>query len=61
MINIILADDHQIVRQGLRAILAAYDDISIVAEAVDGLDAMEKVNQFKPDILVQDWVMPHLG
>jgi DNA-binding NarL/FixJ family response regulator len=61
MINIILADDHQIVRQGLRAILAAYDDITIVAEAVDGLDALEKVNQFKPDILVQDWVMPHLG
>ncbi|MEI7848290.1 MAG: response regulator transcription factor [Chloroflexota bacterium] len=61
MINIILADDHQIVRQGLRAILSAYDDISIVAEAVDGLDALEKVNQFKPDILVQDWVMPQLG
>ena len=61
MINIVLADDHQIVRQGLRAIIEAYDDISIVAEATDGLEALEKVNQFKPDVLVQDWVMPHLG
>ncbi len=61
MINIILADDHQIVRQGLRAILSAYDDLCIVAEAVDGLEALEKINQFKPDVLIQDWAMPHLG
>ncbi len=61
MINVILADDHQIVRQGLRAILDALEDICVVAEAVDGLDALEKINQFKPDVLIQDWVMPHLG
>jgi len=61
MINVILADDHQIVRQGLRAILEALEDICVVAEAVDGLEALEKINQYRPDVLIQDWVMPHLG
>lgn len=56
-----LADDHQIVRQGLRAILEASADFSIIAEASDGLETIEKVTRYKPDVLVQDWVMPNLS
>ncbi|MCX6067561.1 MAG: response regulator transcription factor [Chloroflexi bacterium] len=61
MITIMLADDHQIVRQGLRAILEASADFSIIAEASDGLETIEKVTRYKPDVLVQDWVMPNLS
>ncbi len=61
MITIMLADDHQVVRQGLRAILEADGDFSVVAESADGLETVEMVNRYKPEVLVQDWVMPHLS
>ena len=60
MITVMLADDHQMVRQGLRAILEVDPEFSIVAESTNGIETVEKVGRLKPDILIQDWVMPNL-
>lgn len=61
MITVMIADDHRIVREGLRAILEGDVELSIVAESADGLETIEKVTRFKPDVLIQDWAMPHLS
>jgi two-component system response regulator NreC len=57
-INVVLADDHPIVRQGLRAVLEAEGDITVVGEAADGLDAVEIAERLKPDVMVVDIMMP---
>ena len=57
-INVILADDHPIVRQGLRAVLEAEGVIIVVGEAADGLDAVEIAERMKPDVMVIDIMMP---
>jgi two-component system, NarL family, response regulator NreC len=57
MINIILADDHQVVRKGLRALLSSEPDFSVVGEAGDGLETVQLVEQVQPDILVLDLMM----
>jgi DNA-binding NarL/FixJ family response regulator len=61
MTTIVLADDHPIVRQGLRAILEAEAGFSVVGEADDGLEARRLIEQLKPDVLVLDLAMPGLG
>lgn len=61
MITIVLADDHQVVRQGLRALLKAEADFSVVGEAGDGLEALQQVEQLKPNVLVLDLMMPGLN
>jgi DNA-binding NarL/FixJ family response regulator len=60
-ISIVLAEDHHVVRQGLRALLAAEPDLEVVGEAASGLDVGELVEQLKPDVLVVDFVMPGLN
>lgn len=60
-ITIVLADDHQVVRQGLRALLAAVPGVVVVGEASDGLQALELVERLGPDVVVVDLVMPGLG
>jgi len=57
MINIILADDHQVVRKGLKALLDAEPDLKIVGEAGDGLETIKLVEELKPDVLVLDLMM----
>jgi two-component system, NarL family, response regulator NreC len=59
--RILLADDHQVVREGFRALLEAEPDFEIVAETGDGLDAVRKVEQHKPHVLVVDLMMPGLN
>jgi DNA-binding NarL/FixJ family response regulator len=61
MIRIVLADDHQIVRQGLRALLSAEADFSVVGEASTGIEAVQLVERLRPDILVSDMMMPELN
>jgi two-component system response regulator NreC len=59
--TIVLADDHQVVRQGLRALLESEPTFTIVGEASDGLQAIELVTTLKPCVLVVDLMMPGLG
>src|SRR5688572_12125609 len=59
-IRVLIADDHSVVRQGLRALMAAAGDLEIVAEAGNGLEAIELVTKFKPDVVLMDLLMPKL-
>jgi DNA-binding NarL/FixJ family response regulator len=60
-IRILLADDHQIVRDGLRALLATEKAFEIVAEASDGLSALKLAEKHTPDVIVMDVSMPGLN
>ena len=60
-IKIVIADDHQVVRDGLVAVLAEESDFEIVGLASDGLDAIKTVEKLKPDVLVIDITMPQLN
>ena len=59
--TIVLADDHHLVRQGLRALLEAEPGFCLVGEAGDGLEALELVRRLQPDVIVLDLVMPGLN
>jgi DNA-binding NarL/FixJ family response regulator len=58
MIRILIADDHEVVRSGLRKILEAQPNWEVVAEAADGKDAVSKVIETKPDVAVLDYSLP---
>ena len=60
-IKLLLADDHEIVRQGLRSLLGAHRDCEVVGEAVDGRQAVALVKDLKPDIVILDISMPLLN
>jgi two-component system response regulator NreC len=60
-IKVLLADDHTIVRKGLRSLLDSEATIEVVGEAEDGREAIEKVEQLSPDIVVMDSTMPILN
>ena len=57
-VKILLADDHEVVRQGLRTILKARPDWEIVGEAENGQDAIDAVRDLKPDVVILDITMP---
>jgi DNA-binding NarL/FixJ family response regulator len=61
MTTIVLADDHHLVREGLRALLEAEADLSVVGEAADGLAAVQIVERLQPDMLIVDLMMPDLN
>jgi DNA-binding NarL/FixJ family response regulator len=57
-IRIVLADDHETVREGLKAILSAYDDLEVIAEAENGQEAVSQASTLHPDIVIMDVSMP---
>ena len=57
-IRVLIVDDHAVVRDGIRALLALQQDMQVVGEAVDGKDALEKTMELLPDVVVMDIVMP---
>jgi two-component system response regulator NreC len=59
--TIVLADDHHVVRQGLRSLLEGEPDFSVVGETGDGLEAAQLVERLQPDVLVLDLMMPSLN
>ncbi len=61
MIRVAVADDHHLVRAGIRALLEKAGDIDVVGEAVDGLEALELLEAVVPDVLVMDIAMPRLN
>src|SRR5436190_2874718 len=60
MISIILAEDHHLVRKGLKSLLAAEPGLNLVAEAGDGVEAAELVEKLRPDLLLLDLMIPRL-
>jgi two-component system, NarL family, response regulator NreC len=61
MTTLILADDHHVVRQGLRTLLETEPDFEIVGEAGDGLEVVQLVEQLRPDVLVADLMLPGIN
>jgi len=59
-IRIVIADDHTIFRQGLRMLLAQEDDMEVVGEAADGIEALELAKKHNPDIILLDIAMPNM-
>jgi DNA-binding NarL/FixJ family response regulator len=59
--RVLIADDHALVREGIAAFLRLCDDIEVVGEASDGLEAIEKTNELKPDVVIMDINMPRFG
>jgi two-component system response regulator NreC len=57
-IKLLIADDHAILRQGLRRILEAEPDMSVIGEAATGVDAVKRARQLKPDVVIMDISMP---
>ncbi len=60
MIRVLIVDDHQLVRQGVCALLAKAHDIQIVGEAKDGKDALESADHLTPDVVLMDIEMPRM-
>ena len=60
-IRVLVADDHTLVREGIRALLAGAPDLDVVAEAADGREAIERAKTTRPDVILLDVAMPGLG
>ena len=60
-IKVLVVDDHTIVRDGICALLALAADIEVVGEAANGMEALEKVRQLTPDVVLMDIAMPIMG
>lgn len=59
-IRVLLADDHTMMREGIRSLLSLHDDIEVVGEACDGREVITKANELLPDVVVMDIAMPQL-
>jgi DNA-binding NarL/FixJ family response regulator len=60
-IRVLIADDHAIVREGVRALLTLSDDMTVVGEAANGREAIELAGRLRPDVILMDIAMPGLG
>ncbi len=59
--RVLIADDHALVREGIAALLKLCEDVEVVGEASDGLEAIEKTGRLRPDVVLMDIAMPRLG
>jgi NarL family two-component system response regulator LiaR len=60
-IRILIADDHAVVREGLRALIDIEPGMELVDEAADGVEAVQRARSLHPDVILLDLVMPHMG
>jgi DNA-binding NarL/FixJ family response regulator len=61
VVRILIADDHELFRRGLRSLLTSHPGWEVCAEAADGREAVEKTRRFKPDVAILDVNMPNLN
>lgn len=61
VVRVLLADDHAVVREGLKALINSQADMTVVGEATDGVEAVDAARKLQPDVLVMDLSMPRLG
>jgi DNA-binding NarL/FixJ family response regulator len=54
-------DDHAMMRQGLRSVLEAYNDVEVIGEAADGVEAVNEVNRLRPRVVLMDVNMPRMN
>ncbi len=59
-IRILIVDDHAMVRSGLRMFLLAFDDLELVGEAVNGIEAVKLAEKLNPDVILMDLIMPNM-
>jgi len=59
-VSVLIVDDHAMVRQGLQTFLSLHEDIDVVGEAANGLEAVEQVREHWPDVVLMDLVMPEM-
>ena len=60
-IKVLVVDDHQLFREGIVTLLFSAENIEVVAQAEDGLDAIEKAKHYKPDVVLLDITMPRMN
>jgi len=60
-IRVLVADDHALLREGIRALLRQSDEVEVVGEAADGREAVEECRRLEPDVVLMDVAMPGLG
>jgi DNA-binding NarL/FixJ family response regulator len=60
-IRVLIADDHALFREGVRALLSKYEDLEVTGEAAEGKEAIDQVKKLRPDIVLMDIAMPGLG
>ena len=60
-IRVLIADDHALVRDGIKALLSLTSDIEVIGEATDGRQAIDQCRELKPDVVLMDIAMPGLG
>lgn len=60
-IRVLIVDDHQIMREGLRSLLSKHADVKLVGEAEDGREALALVRELRPDVVITDIAMPNLN
>jgi DNA-binding NarL/FixJ family response regulator len=60
-IRVLLADDHAILSAGVRALLGYYDDVDVVGEARDGAEALDRIGELLPDVVIMDIAMPGMN
>jgi DNA-binding NarL/FixJ family response regulator len=61
MIKVLVVDDHAVVREGIRALLALQKDMEVIGEAENGKEAIDKVREVSPDVVLMDIVMPEMS
>lgn len=60
-VTVLLVDDHPMIRQGLRNLVTSENDFQVVGEAGDGVEALQKIQLIRPDVLIMDMMMPNLN
>lgn len=60
-VTVLLVDDHPMIRQGLRNLVTSENEFQVIGEAGDGLEALQKIQLTRPDVLIIDMMMPNLN